>query len=166
MDEIQLINIFEENVVIHPNMNSLIKKEFNSSRIQDLIRKDSFYGEALDSDMILARSVSDLNMIQDRTSAIQILSLKEDGESLKVTFKFLENNFAQEVKQTYIENPQSYKIRARAFTDSGQMTFFLVTFDLIPNFPFRTVGTVTRTEKGFSLRAIDYAMKETERNDN
>lgn len=153
MSKKKVKDVFEVNVPVHPNMNMLLMKEFNSSRIQQLLKMGSFFGEVMKEDEHRTRSFVDMNIIRPKTSVIQILSLKEDMETLKITFRFLDTELAQEVKQSYIRSPQSFKIRPRAFGGHNESVLFLATFDIITD---SVLGDITppTNKKAFSLRAL------------
>jgi len=123
-------NILETNVAIHPNMNQLVINEFNSERIQERIRMGMFYGEMF-LDTLVPTDHARYLTTRLENSVIQILSIREDFETLKVQFKFLDTEYANTVKQSYIKNPQYYTLRTRALANYERNTLFLITFDLM-----------------------------------
>jgi hypothetical protein len=124
-------DIFEDSILIHPNMNNIIISEFNKERIQELLKHGLFLGEVLDSDMLTARDIKKMFTIDYKTAVIQILSIREDFESLKLSFKFADNGLGDFIKKRYIESPQSYILHTRAVANADKTGLNLITFDLI-----------------------------------
>lgn len=124
--------IFEDSVAINPNMNSHIIKAFNEDeRIQELIRMNMFYGELI-SPLGIGNDMKRMFTVSMEHISIQILSIREDGESLKLSFKFIDTYTSKNAKERYLLNPNSFSLCVRATTPANpkNIQINLITFDL------------------------------------